>query len=55
MVTRGDNEGKKGKSCQGTCIKDPWTKLKGGRIEGVRRESEWGWGQMEITVLEKQF
>ena len=42
-VTRGagegDNGGKKGKDCQGTCIKDPWTKPKGGRIEGGR----WGW------------
>ena len=26
--------GRKGNSCQGTCIKDTWTKPKGGRIEG---------------------
>ena len=40
-VTRGegDNRGKKGKSHQGTCIKDPWTKPKGRRIEGGR----WEW------------
>ena len=32
---------RKGKSHQGTCIKDPWTKPKGVRIEGGR----WGgWG-----------
>ena len=35
----GDNRGKKGKGCQGTCIKDPWTKSKGGRIEDGR----WAW------------
>ena len=29
----------KGKPLQGTCIKDPWTKPKGGKIEGGR----WGW------------
>ena len=29
----GDNGGKKGKGCQGTCIKDPWTKTTGGRTE----------------------
>ena len=28
----------KGKGCQGTCIKDTWTKPKGGKIEGRR----WG-------------
>ena len=32
----GDNKGKKGKGCQGTRIKDPWTKPKGCRIEGRR-------------------
>ena len=36
---KGDNGGKKVKGCQGTCIKDPWTKPKGGRIKGGRR----GW------------
>ena len=30
---------KKGKGHQGTCIKDSWTKPKGGRIEG----GTWGW------------
>ena len=42
----------------GTCIKDTWTKPKGGRIEGGR----WGWlewgghgeRKMETTVLEQQ-
>ena len=36
MVTRGegDNRGKNGKCHQGTCIKDPQTKQKGGRTEG---------------------
>ena len=32
----GNNMGKKGKGHQGTCMKDPWTKPKGGRIEGGR-------------------
>ena len=36
---KGDNGGKEGKGCQGTCIKDTWTKPKGGWIEGGR----WGW------------
>ena len=36
----GDNGGKKGKGHPGTCIKDPWTKPKGRRIEGRR----WRWG-----------
>ena len=30
----GDNEGKKGKGFQGTCIKDLWTKPKGDRDQG---------------------
>ena len=44
-VTRGEGEdkgGKKGKGRQGTCIKDPWTKPKGGRIEGGRWGEWWG-------------
>ena len=28
--------GGKGKGHQGTCIKDTWTKPKGGRVEGGR-------------------
>ena len=36
---RGDNGGKRRKGHQGPCIKDTWTKPKGGRIEGGR----WGW------------
>ena len=42
------------KGRQGTCMKDPWTKSKGGRIKSGR----WGWGmeengggKMEKTVL----
>ena len=35
----GDNGGERGKGCQGTCIKDTWTKPKGGRMERGR----WGW------------
>ena len=31
--------GGKWKGFSGTCIKDPWTKPKGGRIEG----GSWGW------------
>ena len=48
MVTRGegDYEGKKGKGHQGTCIKDPWTKPKGRRIEGRR----WGWVGQGVVV-----
>ena len=50
--------GKKGNGCQGTYIKDTWTKPKGSRIEVGR----WGWvgqremlgGEMETTVLEQQ-
>ena len=41
----------------GTCMKDTWTKPKGGRIEGGR----WGWvrqwgsggGEIDTTVLEQ--
>ena len=35
----GDNREERGKGCQGTCIKDTWTKPKWGRIEGGR----WEW------------
>ena len=31
---KGDNGGKKVKGCQGTCIKDPWTKPMRERTEG---------------------
>ena len=34
-----DNGGKQGRGHQGTCIKDPWAKPKGGRTEG----GKWGW------------
>ena len=43
----GDNGGKKGKSCQGTCVKDTWTKLKGigsrvgGGDRGAWRGQKW--------------
>ena len=36
-------------SSQETCIKDPWTKPKGGRIEGGR----WGWVGWEKVVAGK--
>ena len=49
--------GEKGKGYQETCIKDAWTKPKGGRIEGKR----WGWlgyrgvwRENETAVLEQQ-
>ena len=38
--------GKKGKVHQGTCMKDTWTKPKGGRIEGGR----WDWKGQEAKV-----
>ena len=42
-----DNGGKKGKGCQGMCIKDTWAKPKGGRTEGGR----WGWvGQGKVVA-----
>ena len=34
-----DKRGEKGRGCQGTCIKDTWTKPKEGRFKGGR----WGW------------
>ena len=42
IVTRGVGGGdyrKEGKGHQGTCMKDPWTKSKGDKIEGWR----WAW------------
>ena len=60
-MTRGevgeDSEGKRGKVCQGTCIKDTWTKPKGVVLRVGGGE---GWGgrrsrvKMETTVLEQQ-
>ena len=54
----GNNGWKRGKGCQGTCIKDTWTKPKGDRIEsGTWRWLGWVWtggGKMETTVLEKK-
>ena len=49
---------KRGEGFSGTCIKDTWTKPKGGRIKG----GKWGWlwwggvvvGEMETTILERQ-
>ena len=41
--------GKKGKGCQGTWVKDPWTKPKGGRIEGGRC----GWVEQGKVVARK--
>ena len=52
-VTRGegegDNRGKKGKVHQETCIKDPWTKPKRGKIIGRR----WGWVARRKVVAGK--
>ena len=42
----GDNGGKNGKGCQGTCIKDTRTKPKGDRIEDGR----WGMAGWEVVV-----
>ena len=61
-VTRGErergNRGKKGKSCQGTCIKDPWTKptWEGGLNVGGGIEQGGGelWGEMGTTVIEQK-
>ena len=51
--------GEKAEGLSGTCIKDTWTKPKGGGI-GLRMGSWDGWGggigggEMETTVLEQQ-
>ena len=45
------------RAIQGTCIKDPWTKLKGvgSRVGGgVGEEGGHGGVTMETTVLEQQ-
>ena len=34
--------GGRGKGCQGTCIKDTWTKSKEGRTEGGGGGDVWG-------------
>ena len=59
-VTRGEvgrevTGGKKGKGCQGTCIKDPWTKAKDGRIEGGRWGNAVGkkWRQLYLNNNKK--
>ena len=42
--------GKKGKDCKGTCVKDPWTKPNGGRIEGGRwGRGKWWWENGDIN------
>ena len=39
--------GKKAKGHKGTCMSDPWTKSRGGGIEGGR----WAWvGQGKVVV-----
>ena len=44
----GDNRGQKGKGCQGTWIKDPWTNQSGVRLR-LGGGSQWGgeerWGE----------
>ena len=51
----GDFEGISGKGCQGTCIKDSWTKPKGVGLR-VGGGDGWVWGsgkeKMETTVIE---
>ena len=47
-----NNGRKKGKGHQRTCIKDPWTKPKVGKIEGGVAESDGG--KMETTVFKQQ-
>ena len=42
---------RRGKGRQGTCVKDPWTKSKAGRIEGGAGES--GGGKMGTAVNEQ--
>ena len=60
-VTRGDNGGRKVKGHQGTCIKDPRTKPKGGGIDG--RRWEWvgpgtvvggKWKQLYLNTMKKE-
>ena len=50
--------GKEGEgSSQGTCMKDPWTRMAGGRIEcwgRVGRAGESNGGKMGTTVIEQQ-
>ena len=50
-------ERKRGKGGQGTCIKDPWTKTAGGKIESRRwkmgRAGERNRGNMETTIMEQ--
>ena len=42
----GSDRGKMGKGHGGTCVKDPWTKPKGGRSDGDR----WGvWGRGNVV------
>ena len=43
---REDNGVESGKGCQGTCIKDTWTKPKGCRI----KDGIWGWVGKEVVV-----
>ena len=52
-----NNEGNKGKCCQGTFIKDSWIKPNGVGLR-VGGGFSWGrgrgWEKMETNVLEKQ-
>ena len=56
----GDNRGQRGKCCQGRCIRDTWTKPKGGRIKGGRWRSlgcggvvGWKWRQVYLNNNKK--
>ena len=44
----------RGRVVQGTCMKDPWTKPKGGWIEGGRW-GWWGWGQWRQLYLNDNY
>ena len=56
MGKEGNNGEKKGEGRQRTCIKDPWTKPKVGRIEGGWGGGKWWWenGDDCIQILIKQ-
>ena len=55
---KGDNGGKKGKSHQGTCITDPWTKTMGEEDwmweVGVGKMGESNGGEMGTSLTEQQ-
>ena len=46
-----DNGGKQGKGCQGTCIKDTWTKPKGVGLKVGDKDGRWGVGGWRQLLL----